>query len=268
MLDFYNLTPTNGFDFSDLNNARQNNYCWSMSELGDYIYVGTGRNIPANIIRAIVPTAQIPALINADPIDNLAEIWRYRKDGSLPWERVYKAPAGSGIVGFRYMITHRPFGGNPCLYAATVGPRPQILKTTNGVNWHILPDTVLQGNSSRAMVTHRGKIYISTIREQDQTSGAMLYSSIDPEFYPWESLIDPNAPGFDPSKNPTGQIWNMAVFNNRLYVSVSHPDGVQVWRTNGPEPKLNDWTLIADGGFGDSANVFTLAMGVLRITFM
>ena len=268
MLDFYNLTPTNGFDFSDLNNARQNNYCWSMSELGDYIYVGTGRNIPANIIRVIVPTAQIPALINADPIDNLAEIWRYRKDGSLPWERVYKAPAGSGIVGFRYMITHRPFGGNPCLYAATVGPRPQILKTTNGVNWHILPDTVLQGNSSRAMVTHRGKIYISTIREQDATAGAMLYSSIDPEFYPWESLIDPNAPGFDPGKNPTGQIWNMAVFNNRLYVSVSHPDGVQVWRTNGPEPKLNDWTLIADGGFGDSANVFTLAMGVLRITFM
>lgn len=264
MLDFYNLTPTNGFDFSDLNNARQNNYCWSMSELGDYIYVGTGRNIPANIIRAIVPTAQIPALINADPIDNLAEIWRYRKDGSLPWERVYKAPAGSGIVGFRYMITHRPFGGNPCLYAATVGPRPQILKTTNGVNWYVLPDTVLQGTSSRAMVTHRGKIYISTIREQDATAGAMLYSSIDPEFYPWESLIDPNAPGFDPGKNPTGQIWNMAVFNNRLYVSVSHPDGVQVWRTNGPEPKLNDWTLIADGGFGDSANVFTLAMGVFK----
>ena len=92
----------------------------------------------------------------------------------------------------------------------------------------------------------------------------MLYSSIDPEFYPWESLIDPNAPGFDPGKNPTGQIWNMAVFNNRLYVSVSHPDGVQVWRTNGPEPKLNDWTLIADGGFGDSANVFTLAMGVFK----
>ena len=55
MLSFKNLTPTNGFDSNDLNNARQNNYAWSMSDLRDYIYVGTGRNIPVNIISAIVP---------------------------------------------------------------------------------------------------------------------------------------------------------------------------------------------------------------------
>ena len=248
MLSFKNLTPTNGFDSNDLNNARQNNYAWSMSDLGDYIYVGTGRNIPVNIISAIVPGAPLPALIRPNPIDNLAEIWRYRKDGSLPWERVYKAPANSGIIGFRYMITHRPFGGNPCLYAATVGPKPQVLKSTNGVNWYILPDTILQGNSSRAMVVQKGKIYMSTISEQDQSAGAMLYSSPDPEFYPWESLINPDAPGFDPTKNPTGPIWNMEVFNNRIYVTVSDPNGAQVWRTNGPEPKLNDWTLIVDRG--------------------
>ncbi len=264
MLSFKNLTPTNGFGTNNLNNARQNNYAWSMSDLGDYIYVGTGRNIPLNIISAIVSSAQLPALIKPDPIDNLAEIWRYRKDGSLPWERVYKAPQGSGIIGFRFMITHRPFGGNPCLYACTVGPRPQILKSTNGVNWFMLPDTVLQGTSSRAMVTHKGKIYISTIREQDQAAGALLYSSIDPEFYPWESLIDPNAPGFDPTKNPTGPIWNMEVFNNRIYVTVSSPNGAQVWRTNGPEPRLNDWTLIVDRGFGDPANTITLAIGVFK----
>lgn len=264
MLSFKNLTPTNGFDSNDLNNARQNNYAWSMSDLGDYIYVGTGRNIPVNIISAIVPGAPLPALIRPNPIDNLAEIWRYRKDGSLPWERVYKAPANSGIIGFRYMITHRPFGGNPCLYAATVGPKPQVLKSTNGVNWYILPDTILQGNSSRAMVVQKVKIYMSTISEQDQTAGAMLYSSPDPEFYPWESLINPDAPGFDPTKNPTGPIWNMEVFNNRIYVTVSDPNGAQVWRTNGPEPKLNDWTLIVDRGFGNPANVITLATGVFK----
>jgi hypothetical protein len=37
-----------------------------------------------------------------------------------------------------------------------------------------------------------------------------------------------------------------------------------VWRTNGPKPKLNDWTLIVDKGFGDPANVYTLAMGVFK----
>lgn len=234
---------------------------WSMSELGDYIYVGTGRNILVNIIGAITPQAQLPALIKPDPIVNQAEIWRYKKDGSLPWERVYTAPPGT--MGFRFMINHRPFGGSPCLYAATVGQKVQVLKSTNGVNWYALPDTVLQGTSSRTMISHRGKLYLSTVQELVQNA-ALLYSSPDPEFYPWENLIDPSAPGFDPAKNPTGPIWNMAVLNNRIYVGVSSPDGVQVWRTNGPEPKMNDWKLIVDKGFGNPDNVYVLAMGVFK----
>jgi hypothetical protein len=258
------LTPINGFDFSNLNNARQNNYAWSMSDLRDFIYVGTGRNIPVNIIKAIEPGTQLPALIRPDPIDNLAEIWRYKKDGSLPWERVYKAPVDSGITGFRFMIKDRPFGGSPCLFAATYGIKAQILKSTNGVNWFILPDTVLEGTSSRAMVVQQGKLYVSTIDESGQASAPWLYSSVDPEFYPWESLIDLNAPGFDPTRNPTSPISNMAVFNNRIYVAVSNPDGAQVWRTNGPEPEQNEWTLIVDQGFGDPANVYTLAIGVFK----
>lgn len=262
MSGFCNLTPVNGFDFSNLNNARQNNYAWSMSELGDYIYVGTGRNILVNIISALTPQAQLPALIKPDPIVNRAEIWRYKKDRSLPWEKVHTADPGT--IGFRYMIQHKPFGGSPALYAATVGQNVQILKSTNGVNWFTLNDTVLQGTSSRAMVEHKGKLYVSTVEEGNPTAPPMLYSSVDPEFYPWENLIDINAPGFDPAKNPAGPIWNIAVFNNRIYVGVSNPDGVQVWRTNGPEPQLNDWTMIVDNGFGDPANVYVLAMGVFK----
>jgi hypothetical protein len=264
MSDFHNLTPINGFDFFYLNNARQNNYAWSMSDLGDFIYVGTGRNILVNIIKSIEPRTQLPALIEPDPIDNLAEIWRYRRNGVLPWERVYKAPVGSGITGFRFMIKDRPFGGSPCLFAATFGTQVQVLKSTNGVNWFILPDTVLQGTSSRAMVVQRGKLYISTIDEGSQSSDPWLYSSEDPEFYPWESLIDINAPGFDHARNPTSPISNMAVFNDRIYVGVSNANGAQVWRTNGPEPELNEWTLIVDNGFGDPDNVYTLAMGVFK----
>jgi hypothetical protein len=261
---FYELTPTNGFDINNLNNARQNNYAWSMSDLGDYIYVGTGRNILVNIIKSIEPATQLPALIRPDPTDNQAEIWRYKKDGSLPWERVYKAPADSGITGFRFMIKYRPFRGSACLYAATYGRKAQILKTTNGVNWFILPDTVLQGTSSRAMVVQKGKLYVSTIDEGGQNPAPLLYSSEDPEFYPWESLININAPGFDPTKNPTSPISNMAVFNNRIYVGVSNSEGAQVWRTNGPVPMQNDWTLIVDKGFGDPANIYTLSMGVFK----
>lgn len=264
MLGFKELTDVNGFDLQNLNNARQNNYAWSMSELGEYIYVGTGRNILLTIIKSIEPNIQIPISIKADPIDNLAEIWRYKKDGTLPWERVYKAPVGSGIMGFRFMIQDRPFNGNPCIYAATFGVKAQILKTTNGVNWFILNDTVLQGTSSRAMVIKDNKVYLATINEVNPSATPLLYSSKDPEFYPWKLVIDSSKQDFDIENNPKGAISNMEVFNNKIYVATSNADGVQVWRTNGSEPEMNQWTLIVDKGFGDSANKYSLSIGVFK----
>lgn len=263
MPTFRDLTPVNGFDSNNLNNARQNNYAWSISDLDDFIYVGTGRNILLNILAGIDPQIKTPILLNPDPVDNLAEIWRYRKDEKLPWERVYKAPPGSGIFGFRYMIQHSPFGGSPCLFAAAYGRTVQILKSTNGVNWFILPGD-LQGTSSRAMITHNGKLYVATVNEIGSGTDTLLYRSEDPEFYPWELVTDKNAPDFNPAKNPVGAISNMAVFNNRIYVATSNEDGVQVWRTNGTEPEINGWTLVVGNGFGDPANKYSLAIGVFR----
>ncbi|HQE05584.1 MAG: hypothetical protein GX223_07310 [Tepidanaerobacter sp.] len=265
MSSFKKLTPTNGFDNNNLNNARQNNYAWSMSELGDYIYVGTSRNMLINIISAISPNVRIPSLLMANPVENQGEIWRYRKDGKLPWQRVYRStstPGNSVLSGFRYLITHRPFGGSPAIYAAEAGDRVRVLKSTNGVNWRVLEDTILQGSSSRAMVTHRGKLYIATRDELEENPVPLLYSSEDPEFYPWEPVIT-NVQGFDPDKNPRGSIWNMAVFNNRIYISTSYEDRIQVWRTNDEEPRLNDWTLVVDG-FENPLNTSTLAMGVFK----
>lgn len=266
MYSFKNLTPTNGFDHCDLINARQNNYAWSMSDLGDFIYVGTGRNILYTIIKALQPQTAIPDLINPsqfNTIDNKAEIWRYRKDDSLDWQRVYKAPTDD-LSGFRFMIKHRPFHGSPALYAAALGDRVQILKTTNGVSWFILPDQILEGTSSRAMITHKGKLYVSTIDELSMNGYPQLYSSVDPEFCPWQRVIVPEASGFDPERNPTGSITNMAVFNNRIYIATSTQNGVQVWRTNKPEPEMNDWTKVVDNGFGNPLNRYSLAMGVFK----
>ncbi len=262
-MEFKNLTPVNGFDMNDLNNGRQNNYAWSMSELYDFVYVGTGRNILINIIKAIEPGTVIPDLIKPDPIDNQAEIWRYKRDGNLNWDRVYKAPLGSGMTGFRFMIKHYPFGGSPCLFAASFGAGVKILKTTNGVNWFLVPSN-LEGTSSRAMVTHNGKLYVATVDEANLSDVPFLYSSVDPEFYPWELEINPNEPGFDPDRNPSGAISNMAVFNDKIYVATSSSNGAAVWRTNGTEPKMNEWTLIVDNGFGDNANKYTLSIGVFR----
>ncbi len=262
-MKFTNLTPINGFDSTNLNNARQNNYAWSMSELDNFIYVGTGRNILYNIIKQLEPGTKIPDLIKPDPVDNRAEIWRYDKDGLIDWQRVYKAPADSGITGFRFMINHIPFGGSPALYAASYGNSVKVLKSTNGVNWFILPGN-LAGTSSRAMVNFRGKLYMSTVDESSSSEIPYLYSSPDPEFFPWRLITDVNDPDFDPEQNPKGAISNMAVFNNRLYVATSSSEGAAVWRTNGHEPRMNDWTLVVDNGFGDPANVYTLSIGVFK----
>ncbi|MBC5624944.1 hypothetical protein H8S10_05675 [Clostridium sp. NSJ-49] len=135
MYRFKKLNPTDGFDFNNLDNARQNNYAWAIAELGDYIYVGTGRNVPLTILQSIAPDINIPAILKATNQDNLAEIWRYKKNGELPWEIVYKAKPGSGITGFRFMINAKPAGSAQCLYASTYGNQVKVIKSYNGINW-------------------------------------------------------------------------------------------------------------------------------------
>ncbi|MEA4988165.1 MAG: hypothetical protein VB095_08905 [Anaerovorax sp.] len=264
MYEFKKITPLNGFDYNDLNNARQNNYAWSMCELDDYIYIGTGRNIPYSIIKSFESSAQIPLLIKPNnPVDDLAEIWRYKKDGTQKWERVFRAESGSKLSGFRFMIQDRPLNGVPCIYAAAVGADVpmQILKSTNGVNWFFVQMYQLPGTSTRAMITHHNHVYVAPIDEFSSSVFPLLYRSHDPEFYDWEVVIDPSASGFDPQYNPHSQITNMAVFHHKIYVATANSDGVQIWRTNGHEPQINDWTLIVDKGFGDSLNKYTLSIG-------
>lgn len=264
MYSFKNTTPINGFDSNNLNNSRQNNYAWSIAELDQYIYVGTGRNIPYNIFNSISAEIITPISITPSTDNNSPEIWRYKKNDSLSWEKVYSVPNYLEISGIRFITSHKPFNGSSCLYAASYGGNLKLFKSSNGIDWFPISDIVLKGSSSRAMISHKGKLYIATIDEKNPTSIPNLYSSSDPEFYPWEDVIDADNPLYDQSKNPNGSISEMTVFNDKIYVATNNSDGVQVWRTNGSTPKLNDWTLIVDNGFGDAANQYTLSMGTFK----
>lgn len=262
MLKFKNITPTNGFDVNDLNNAMQNNYAWSCAELGEYIYIGTGRNVPLTIMQSLAPGLKTPNIITPIMQNNIPEIWRYKKDGSMPWEKVFTAPSNSGLTGFRYMVSYTPNGGSPCLVVAGYGKKVQIYKTSNGVNWTYMNSSAqLMGTSSRAMVIIKDVLYLATVNDAMTEAIPYLYKSRDPEFYAFENIIDVNNPLFDPKKNPNGAISNMIYANNRLYLGISTKDGCEVWRSNGEIPQLNEWTLIVDKGFGDSANKYTLSMG-------
>lgn len=264
MYSFKNTTPINGFDSNNLNNCRQNNYALSIAQLGEYIYIGTGRNIVYNIINNISPDSITPLSTTPIVANNSPEIWRYKQNDSISWEKVYTVPKYLQVSGIRFIVSHKPFNGNKYLYASSYGGNLKIFKSTNGVNWFPISDIILKGTSSRSMISHKGKLYIATIDEMHSSNTPYLYSSIDPELYPWEDVIDSSNPLYDKSKNPNGSISEMIVFNDKVYVSTNNPNGVQVWRTNDSTPKLNDWTLIVDNGFGDAANQYTLSMGVYK----
>ena len=107
MSNFKNLTPTNGFNFKDLISARQNNYAWSISELGDYIYVGTARNMMLVTSELFIKNLEFPLSLNPTTRSDNAEIWRLRKHKNCVWEKVFTVPDNSNIYGFRYMINYR-----------------------------------------------------------------------------------------------------------------------------------------------------------------
>lgn len=280
-MGFIRISDVNGLCINNPLNARQNNYAWSISELGDYIYVGTGRNIIATLLKVYFNDINLPISIDPLDMDNRAEIWRYRKDGSEKWQKVFKAPEDSNVYGFRYMINYKAYGANEALYAAgaTIST-VKIYKSTNGVDWietksEVYPEGNLKGTSSRTMLVHNDRLYLANIDESGtslsddnlryKTEGTLLYSNKDPEFYPWElEIFDPTTPNYDPSKNPQGGITNMAVFNNRIYIATSSDNGVQVWRTDSDEPEFNGWTLVVDNGFENPNNKITLSMGVFK----
>ena len=265
MSTFEKLNNVNGFDFKNPINAKQNNYAWSMAEFNGYIYVGTGRNVPWMSTMILSPQADAPLLISTTVRDNNAEIWRYKKDGSLPWQRVYKAETADRINGFRYMTVHAAPNSTPAIYAASFSLQGGvvILKSTDGSNWSEVGGGI-QGTSSRSMVSFNGMLYVASLDEAIGGGTPLLYRSKDPEFFDFELVYNSQDPDIDPDKNPLGGINNIAVFNKRLYVCVSGEQGIEVWRSNSAYPKKNDWTLVADKGFGDALNDNAMAVGVYK----
>lgn len=269
---FNKITPINGFD-TDENNAMQNNYAWSMSELGEYLYVGTGRNILYNVLLSFgsqIPGFQIPEEIIPDPVDNRAEIWRYHK--GLPnsgWTRVFKAP--EGVTGFRYMIRYTDPEGRTALYAgAFSAPKVKVYRSVDGENWNEIPNDNLLGTSTRSMIIHtNGKLYMSTVDEAAITQGVYIFEYVPPTVaLPQGSWVrvtaDATTPGYDPSKNPGGQITIMESFNGHIYAGNVTAEGFELWRTTETVPTFNGWKLVIDKGAGDSFNQIPLTLGVFK----
>lgn len=262
---FKKITPVRGFDRTDPDNARQNNYVWSMEEMGDYIYAGTARNIVHSLLlfagEMIGEEIPVPPELEPDDVDNSGEIWRYHKNGRLGWERVYKAPPEPMNIGFRFMKRYTTPGGETALYAAALtplSPRLLIMKSTYGKHWYPL-DSGITGYSARYMAEHRGKLYMGALPFLG-LGETLLFASEDPEGKGWQ-LIDVNG---EPGKNPRGSVDLILSYNNRLYVGTVQPDGFEIWRTQGALPEKDDWKLVVDKGAGDARNEHPWAIGVFQ----
>lgn len=258
---FEKITPVNGLDASDPDNAMQNNYAWSMTELAGFLYVGTARNIPysifANKVFGDIPPP--PELTPQNPV-LAGEIWRRPSDGSGSWERVYRTPDIYDNLGFRFMITYTTPDGETAIYAGalTLTPNLFMLKSTDGLNWRQL-ETDIEGFSTRYMAEHRGKLYMGALPLMGQAA-TQLYSSFDPEQDGWE-VVDIYG---HPDKNPRGNVDLLLSYNNHLYVGTARHTGFELWRTLGAEPEKDQWRLVVDKGAGDARNEHPWAIAIFR----
>jgi hypothetical protein len=275
---FRKITPANGFD-TDVNNAMQNNYAWSMAEMEEHLYVGTGRNILYNVLLAIknsglIGDFEIPKELTPKNVDNRAEIWRYNK--ILPnfgWQKVFKAPDDLNLItGFRYMVRYTDLNGQTALYVGGYCQgKVRTFRSTDGLNWREIPNDNLNGTSTRAMVIHTNKkLYMSTVDEINPLQPALIYEYIPPTVQMpqgrWEEVTgDPSDPGFKPGKNPNTQVMMMASFKDHIYAAtINVTEGFELWKTEGTEPKINEWKLVIDKGAGDALNIIPLTLGVFK----
>lgn len=265
MFRFKKITSTNGFDTKNIENAKQNSYAWCMTELGDYIYVGTSRNMLYNSSRAFGNSqsqANIPSsFITGD--DNSPEIWRYKKDDTREWQKVFKTDASDKIFGFRAMITHKT-SNSSAIYTASAGEKVSLYKSIDGLHWIKIDTSNVNGTSSRALASLNGKLYMATLESGIGGKTPYLYVSSDPEINSFKLVIDENKKNFIPFLNPMGGIDSLSVFNNKLYVGISTPTGAEIWRSETCNPKNNKWILISDRGFGDSLNTNIMSTCIFK----
>lgn len=254
---------------------RQNSYSWSMAWFRGKLYVGTNRNflcVEAAILDFYFPelnfytTNPDPAVpCTADPADlNLqAEIWRYDPN-TEEWDRVFQSPndlpnpqaPGKFIardIGFRDMVVFQEPGGQQALYVVGVTareytpglPPPRILRSTDGITFTPVPQDPgtflgdLGAVGFRSATSYQGRLYVTA--SAGLTGEGVILESDDP------------SQGNDHFRpiSPSGlNVFELAVFNNFLYVGVANQDtGYAVLKTTATgTPPYNFQPIVTGGG--------------------
>ncbi len=253
------ITRAFGFDTKNKANGKQNSYAWAMEEFGDYIYVGTGRNIGYEAFLKFgykPPKEFIPE--NYDPN---TEIWRYKKgNGGKIWEKVYKAPSELQMIGIRDMIAYTDKHGKKGIYCTIVSKllnQSFIIYSYDGINWDTIKDVVPAGFNSRAMAIHNNKLYIGMNTVKTTSNETYLFASDDPAS--GFTQINMN---IGSGEKITGEIDQIVSYNGYLYIGTAPIGGFSVWKSNDLEN--GNWKLVIDKGAGDELNEIPVSMTVFN----
>jgi hypothetical protein len=170
---------------------RQNSYAWSMDVLGDYLYVGTNRDIFMLMVQQVPWGNALVDWTNSGmkpvplPTDMRARIYRMSLDEGT-WEFVYAPPPAAGVVplqgidaGYRMMKTFTAGGRPPVLYVGGSGINACRLLALDGINAPreiFLVTLPNKFTSIRAIAEHDGQLYWAS----EDAAGAAIWVSPDP----------------------------------------------------------------------------------------
>ena len=242
------ILPANGGD-------RANSYTWTQAQLGDYVYLGSNRNLLASTFLQVAGSKLDEGLtlkflddisegdIPTDNIDDRsARMFRYNTN-SKTFEEIYKNPA---YTGYRGALTYKPEGAEKAsVYFGSLGLTSQVLRFGEDFKTGDTPDVVysaLPGYASiRAMTEHKGTMCIGVLTiasdgdsvykiDSDVTAPAVkgnlqIFQTTNPAIGAWKEIASiedfaPCNPRTDAGAAAQSGVWDMISYNGSIYAFI------------------------------------------------
>jgi len=269
---------------SDPEVGMHNSYAWCAALFeqtdGDYLWVGTNRDLGGTIIGAALGSSAPDIIYNATEIprpstDNAGKIYRYKMNSFEPqWELMYEDPA---INGYRKMLI---FKGDLYVFAGlTNAPKyhySAVYRFKPDFKKGDTPDIVLWENLSgateyfRAAYIYNDMLYVGTFDSKIYCTDGSNLKSLTPKNLPnaataedkragWTLFVDLKTETgvFDVIYNPGGwiqssYIWDIIGFNGYIYAFATG-DGFRVYKMTINEDKTGYDEIVQIAGNKESA---------------
>jgi len=245
-----------------------NSYPHAMCWFKDHLYVGTTRLVLTLLynrypeLRAWSTFPVRTAKKNPyQEFDARGQLWRFHPPTNR-WEKLKTADVITGkdelpvpkFQGVRNMVVFQPRGAKaPSMYTLTwspqTGPGPMLLRTENGTDFEEIPMlgfAVTKYSTFRPLLEFKGRLFTAPTGRTgsaNQAGAAIVLESFDPATDPWRETNEEN---FGDPHNET--VFEMVVYNNRLYAGTMNPDGFQLWRTDAEGTPPYKWTRVLTRG--------------------